>query len=44
MMKLALIRTATGKEDTVTSAAEEKCIRVTSFRNCSPNKCFTEFM
>jgi transposase len=27
----------------VTSAAEDKYIRVTSFRNCSPNKCFTEF-
>jgi transposase len=26
-----------------TSAAEEKFIRVTSLRNCSPNKCFTEF-
>jgi hypothetical protein len=25
-----------------TSAAEEKFIRVTSPRNCSPNKCFTE--
>jgi transposase len=27
----------------VTSAAEDKFIRVTSLRNCSPNKCFTEF-
>uniref|UniRef100_A0A8C7CP95 E3 ubiquitin-protein ligase n=1 Tax=Oncorhynchus kisutch TaxID=8019 RepID=A0A8C7CP95_ONCKI len=27
---------------TVTSAAEDKFIRVTSLRNCSPNKCFTE--
>ena len=27
----------------VTSAAEDKVIRVTSIRNCSPNKCFTEF-
>jgi transposase len=27
----------------VTSAAEDKLIRVTSLRNCSPNKCFTEF-
>jgi transposase len=26
----------------VTSAAEEKFIRVTSIRNCSPNNCFTE--
>jgi hypothetical protein len=27
----------------VASAAEDKFIRVTSLRNCSPNKCFTEF-
>jgi transposase len=27
----------------VTSAAEDKLIRVTSLRNWSPNKCFTEF-
>uniref|UniRef100_A0A673XCA6 Uncharacterized protein n=1 Tax=Salmo trutta TaxID=8032 RepID=A0A673XCA6_SALTR len=27
----------------VTSAAENKFNRVTSLRNCSPNKCFTEF-
>jgi transposase len=27
----------------VTSAAEDKFIRVTCLRNCSPNKCFTEF-
>ena len=27
----------------VTSAAEDKFIRVTSIRNCSPNKCFIEF-
>jgi transposase len=27
----------------VTSAAEHKFIRVTSLRNCTPNKCFTEF-
>jgi transposase len=26
----------------VTSAAEDKFIRVTSLRNCSPNKCFTK--
>ena len=39
-MKLALVRTATGKEDRVTSAAEDKFIRVTSCRNSSPNKCF----
>ena len=33
MMKLALMWTATGKED---SAAEDKSIRVTSLRNCIP--------
>jgi transposase-like protein len=27
----------------VTSTAEDKFIRVTSLRNCSPNKYFTEF-
>jgi transposase len=27
----------------VTSAAEDTFIRVTSLRNCSPNKFFTEF-
>jgi hypothetical protein len=27
----------------VTSAADDKFIRVTSLRNCSPYKCFTEF-
>jgi hypothetical protein len=27
----------------VTSAAEDKFIRLNSLRNCSPNKCFTEF-
>ena len=27
----------------VPSAAEDKFIRVTSLRNCRPNKCFTEF-
>ena len=43
MMKLALMRTSTGKEDPVTSVAEDKSIRVTSLRNCIPNKCFTEF-
>ena len=43
MMKLAQ-RTAKSKEYRVTSAAEDnKLIRVTSLRNCSPNKCFTEF-
>jgi hypothetical protein len=37
MMKLDLMRTTTGKEDPVTSAAEDKVIRVTSLRNYSPN-------
>ena len=41
MMKLALMRSARGKEDAVTSAAEDKFITVTRFRNCSPNKCFS---
>jgi hypothetical protein len=27
----------------VTSAAEDKFIRITSLRHFSPNKCFTEF-
>jgi transposase len=27
----------------VNSAAEDKFIRVPSLRNCSPNKCFSEF-
>jgi K+/H+ antiporter YhaU regulatory subunit KhtT len=27
----------------VTSVAEDKFIGVTRLRNCSPNKCFTEF-
>ena len=40
MMKLALMRTATVKEAPEFSAAEDKFIRVTSLRNCSPNKCF----
>jgi hypothetical protein len=26
-----------------TSAREDKFIRVTHLKNCSPNKCFTEF-
>jgi hypothetical protein len=44
MMKLALKRTATGKEDPeLPSVAEDKFIRVTSLRNCSPNKSFTVF-
>ena len=38
MMKLALMRTATGEED-----PEDNFIRVTSLRNCCPNKYFTEF-
>ena len=36
MMKLALMKTATGKED-------PEVIRVTSLRNCNPTKCFTKF-
>jgi hypothetical protein len=43
MMKLALMRTATGKEDPVTSAAEDTFIRVTSLRSSSPYKCFADF-
>jgi hypothetical protein len=43
MMKLALKRTATGKEDPVISAAEDELIEVNILRNCSPNKLFTEF-
>jgi hypothetical protein len=45
MMKLALMRSATGKEDPEFSATEDKIIRASeiSLRNCSPNKCFTEF-
>jgi hypothetical protein len=42
MIKLALMRTATGKEE-VTSAAEDMFIRVNCPSDCSPNKCFTEF-
>jgi hypothetical protein len=38
MIKLALVRTATGNVDRVTSAAEDMFIRV-----CSPNKCFEEY-
>ena len=40
MMKLALMRIATGKEELVTSAAEDMFIRVPSSSDCSPNKCF----
>ena len=40
MMKLALMRTATGRPR-VTSAAEDTFIRFTSLRNCSPTKCFS---
>ena len=36
------MRTATNGRPRVTSAAEGKFIRVTSLRNCRPNKCFTE--
>ena len=38
MMKLALMRTTTGKEDTDLPLVQ-RIIRVTSLRNCSPNKC-----
>ena len=41
MMKLALMRTATGKEEPEFFAAEVKFISVTSFRNCSPNNIST---
>ena len=37
--KLALMRTATGKEDPELPAVD-KFLRVTSLRNCNPNKCF----
>jgi hypothetical protein len=43
MMRQALMRTATGKEDPELPAAEDMFIRVTSLGNCSQNKCFTEF-
>jgi hypothetical protein len=44
MMKLAPTRTCHRKgRPRVTSAAEEKFIRVTSLRNCSPNRCFADF-
>jgi hypothetical protein len=43
-MKLALMRNAYRKGiPRVTSAAEDKFIRITSLRNCSLNKCFIEF-
>jgi hypothetical protein len=42
MMKLALMRTATGRPR-VTSAAEDMFIRIINLRNFSPNKCFTDF-
>ena len=41
MMKLALMRTATGKEDPELPLLQRiSSLRVTSLRNCSPNKCF----
>ena len=44
MMKLALLRTATGKEDAELPLLQViSSFRVTSLRNCSPDKCFTEF-
>ena len=42
MIKLALTKTTTGKDDPELPA-EDKFIRVTSLRNCSPNKCYIEF-
>jgi hypothetical protein len=43
MMKLALIRTATGKEDAEFSSVEDEFIRVNCTSDCSPSKCFTEY-
>jgi hypothetical protein len=45
MMKLALMRTTTEKEDLcrVTSAPEVKFIRINCTSDCNPNKCFEEF-
>jgi hypothetical protein len=42
MMKLALMRTATGKEDPELFLLQRiNALEFTSLRNCSPNKCFT---
>jgi hypothetical protein len=41
MMKLALIRTTTGKED-ADSDVEDKFIRVKGTSDCRPKKCFTD--
>jgi hypothetical protein len=43
MIKLALMRTATGKEDPELPLLQRISSIVTSLRNCSPKKCFTEF-
>ena len=43
MMKLAIMRTATGKEDPELPLLQRISSLVTSLRNCSSNKCFTEF-
>ena len=40
MMKLALMRTTSGKEDPELPLLQRICSLVTSLRNCSPNKCF----
>jgi hypothetical protein len=40
MMKLALMRTATGKEDAELTLLQRIHLLVTSLRNCSPNKCY----
>jgi membrane-bound inhibitor of C-type lysozyme len=41
IMKLALMRSAMGKKTQSYLCCREE-VRVTSLRNCSPNKCFTE--
>jgi hypothetical protein len=40
IMKLAFMRTHRNGRPIISFAAEDKFIRVTSLRNCSPNKCF----
>jgi phenylalanyl-tRNA synthetase beta subunit len=40
MMKLALMQTATGKEDKELPLLQRISSLVTSLRNCSPYKCF----
>ena len=43
MMKLALMRTPQERKTQSCLCCNDKFIRVTSLRNCSSNKCFTEF-